>query len=675
MLDTSTFETRFNEWRKNAAKKEQYSLQIATFIAEFVNNSNLKGIQDNLKTKDSETFLKFNLYSPEEERGLAGLYGLLFYLKLAIDDYKTPQDGHATLSSDELKNLNDSLENINNLYQNPLWFPGRKLDALQSNINRWLTKHAPQSPNATKANELCLSFYTALKTINLNFDAILPQYKSAVDYAIGIEMRQGQITELLNITEEQIKKFTPPQIEEERVENAMQGPLVAPSVAEVEEEEFFECSDGSEPNQDDALLDADESPITVADISSDDVSSTFDDICDDQSVAILTTTGLSIKAKVEQLKLSLDLTYQRLTQLIEKKKQVNALELDYSNVQAIEGACKEDRNASDIVKENVQTYRLLLELYPDQAETLTPKLEQLDNQGISETVVFVVKGLFTQNTTPSIGDECKEALQKLAHTHIEALRGQFNADGTRRSDGELDRLERDIEEITSLLADGHSAVKSSLKNTSIAILEQSLLPTNRSKQGVIVMYEGLVNTILEHRNKLKKLEGLDQTVDAFIATYDSFLVTISLFLARYLGSFFKTNTADKIEQARSMKDQISQFKNGFEAVCQTSLDAIKNNKEISQSIKNELATQLNLPMNDDEPPEPMTSPGEAIPLEARAVSPDEPSAPVTEAEVTPVVPPRKIDSEFAEILKRFRFFSPVQPPEQPNSPPSRSIVI
>lgn len=711
MIDVSKIEQRFNQWRGSSARKEKYVLDIAKKIASFNNENDLQNIQDKL-TIQSTQFKDFNSYRKTKE--LSCLFGTLFYMRLVIEDYTEGQEG---LSEDEKQKLKIVLETLDNLYNYTLFYTGTKLDTLTSNIKSWLENHAPNpnNDNKDKTKELCRAFYTILTIINLNLETIPEDFFRYVSGLIGdVNNRKEQMADLLNQIIQIISKLEPltmpaPQaaavgINEEEVESDSDEVSSIYTTEENEESasdeeldtQFSHANSTGTPepldveehteNPTQHEEPSDNSPDVLDQENEEDTDEFYDAVSeqpapitleahfDALSLAVLTNVEGTLQDKIQRLKTSLDHTRDRLHQLIRQKTEATTLINQFNLATKIDIVCGAETYAHDIVsknKDDIDRFLILMaseeqDLWNQRLGKITPpNLQEIATHKLVTTAKQVIGWMPESNlvdtaksSIPMINSEFKKALQGLAHTHLQELCGTFDRDANQLSTGTLDDLKATIETNINELANGKGEVMSLLQTTPLIKLHELITKIDTSKT-VITEYEALVNRITETRTKLKTAVGIDAEIDIFLSNYDSFLVRLSLFVSHYLGSFFKTATADKIDNVSVIKTQIRESTIQLETTFEETLNSIKNNQQISETIKAEFVAKLEASFEE--------APAQELDVQANA-----PELQVPEIQQAAAQP--KIDREFNTIRERFTLFAPPAPVDEGTAPPPAAVI-
>ncbi len=136
----------------------------------------------------------------------------------------------------------------------------------------------------------------------------------------------------------------------------------------------------------------------------------------------------------------------------------------------------------------------------------------------------------------------------------------------------------EIQGLQEKISKGNAPLAASLTNTSISELEAALT-TIKSEKEAVVAYKKLANHIKTSTEKIKWVDGA-------IKKHDDWKVILSNLLAKLL-SFFKTDTAIMIDEARQYIGTLASFKKQ----CETELAAFATN-DTEHPILKQLGTQL-----------------------------------------------------------------------------------
>ncbi len=699
MVDVAQLEESFRDWRRAQAAQEDIFLQTAIIIANYVNAHDLPTIQQELVLGSVE----FNAFDLDQNSIYSRLGGTLAYIKLVTDDYLSDED----ISDEDRTSLAKVQSTLDALYgkisalanprttllQKPGIFRGTNplLDLLSTDTGLWVDTYAQQSHNPIKSQELCRSLYTVITILKLGLDEIPPSVGTLLRLAtINIELRKGQLTQLLGQIATKIEEFpivapmldldaaedeedAPLDLEEEAPPPADNVPPTAdnvPTPAENEEDEYFDLTTPAEYEEDE-YFDL-PTPITLR------------EHFDAQALTILSAEEHNLPEKIRRIQGALELTNTGLTQLIEQKNSRNELITQQSPARTIIDAIAENndrrtgkQSASDLIRANQPSVDELLRQIPEDElaawEALQIQLAPAPRNGVFTAAANLYRRLpesaqerINVYFVPASEDQLAVALDNLAKRQFRALRGEREA------------AERLMDTTINQLAGNTHPAKELLKNATITEL-QRLSRINQAAQGVITEYARLVNHIVTTQQKLRDANGLDVHLDAFIVNYNSILVTISLFLSHYLGSFFKTDTADKIDKARTMKNNVRQWKEDYEAELQRDINDISSNPRISTSVKtafvesvNSLRTAPNLPVIA------LTAAGADLPAEIADHPAEVAGLPVVVEPIAIVQPQTtKIGRDFELVQTLFNRLTPPPPPvEQVDpAPPIRGIVM
>jgi len=427
--------------------------------------------------------------------------------------------------------------------------------------------------------------------------------------------------------------------------------------------------------------------------------STLDEHFDAPIHAILAEARPLLK-KIHLIKDVLDIEHAGLTELIRQKNQVNELKTHLINAKELIRAIDRNQpalNALNLIRANQDRIEALLEQISEpereawlrrviQLETPTPIIPTgLQSAGgwlrgaTTRAYRNFVPARWQQtvnNYTPASADEQhKAALRSLAENYIIALSGRFDEAGQVLTLGRLGILENEIDNTINQLASEAPYIKILLKHATITKLT-ALCAANRTGNSVLSAHIDLINHIITTRNRLNDIRGLNTTIDTFISNHDSFLVGISLFLSHYLGSLFKTSSAERIDKARTMKKQVEKWQEDCQIELNRGVDTIRRTPIISGAVKTEFLRQVTSLLSERAPEEEPPVPAVAAPLEDDhpAHMPMSGEGPAT-TRVRLVPGQNNIISGFETVRTLFSRFAPPPPPPLPAAEATVGRVI
>jgi hypothetical protein len=173
---------------------------------------------------------------------------------------------------------------------------------------------------------------------------------------------------------------------------------------------------------------------------------------------------------------------------------------------------------------------------------------------------------------------------------LSAIVGTCSDKGQPITTGEIQILERQINHTVQILAGENNELRQLFIKASNPELSQLSERMQATSELMNTMAE-LIDTIKNNQITLKKAKMIDAKLDDFILQHDGILVTISLILSHYIHSFFKTDTATKIESARLMKEELSRIKLTYQTNINDSKLNIQNSP-IIPALKETIATDL-----------------------------------------------------------------------------------
>lgn len=461
-----------------------------------------------------------------------------------------------------------------------------------------------------------------------------------------------------------------PADEDESQEETLLGASAGEEEVE-DEDEFFECIDYS-PTPPDIVVDAPPEADEPAEVAEPGLDVFFGpenrpappptlNTHFDASILDILAEEHSLLEKIPRIKAALDVVNTGLTELIRQKNKANTLQAHIENANEIIRTVNRDRatlHALDLINANRLNINALIEQSPAleqdawrrriaQIETPTPVVPTR-LVGTTRTVVSFVTNMYRRVVPTraqqivngfipiSADEQHKTALKTLAQNRIRAINGRFTSAGQQLTMGELGTLENEMALTINALAGETHSVKALLKHATITELEV-LDAANRKVHGLMSAYEGLINHITTTRDRLNSMKGLNTAIDRFILDYDSFFVTVSLFLSHYLSSIFKTDTADKIDKARTMKKEVEKWQSDCQTELNKDIDTIRSNPDISVAVKTEFLNKVTSLLSEAAPPEPAATPlAEDTIIAAPAA--EAPDLAVLVADENPVVP-------------------------------------
>lgn len=330
---------------------------------------------------------------------------------------------------------------------------------------------------------------------------------------------------------------------------------------------------------------------------------------EDQALMVLKETNSTLLQKIASLNVTLTTANENLLKLAEHKQQETELNEKLSKLQKIFSS--EAKNVLALWTENSGTFDEILE-----SSSQTEK-----NNWLGE------KGRFAQlNSTNSLwsmisrDDEnrtCLFELKKLAVERYEALAGKFDRQGALKTEGEIQSIQAEQNKCIAQLAGNNQTAKMLLEQVTIHEI-RLLSQTNRALFNLLTTCEPLVTEVIRNEEKLKSISHLDKTINIFLQEHTTFIVKLSLFLARYISSIFKTETANKIEQVTEMQSKLLIWTTHYQTILDTKLSDIsdklvglKDKTDISNNFKSIVSEQLTTPIVEPVP-EPEPEPEQSI---------------------------------------------------------------
>jgi len=603
MLDVAQFEAKFTDWRgATTALDEHIFLHTAKLIGEYVNTHTFRTISLDL-LDDSATFESFNEHHVTNLR--VRLYGAAVYIKFAIDDYLRDE----AVGEQEQEVLGNLSKQIGLIYGSS--FPIRHLYrvlSIREQISTWLQTDAATHTNKAKAKDLCISIYVVLKIALFH----------GVEANLLSEEQQSTLQEYINFAEtkiEAIEEAAPvDQIEgleqdvEVELDNASGDEFFDPlNNADPQGEELGESSDDE---YEDALVAPDiqeavppepprppalRSPLAVA-------PATLRAYFDEQYLAILSTDGPSLRENIGRIKASLEEKNRRIVTLNGQKQVEDDLNTLFHDAQKIINKITKNitQHERSTALELIEAHRAHIEFFRVSVPELC-RVEWDFQEAGARQVVARSKAWLSKITTRIINSaqgttdtSHKQAIIQLANNYLLTLRSPPP------KKGKIDRLQDEIDETINLLA-GDSRTAARLLKGSTSHNLTALISENESMIRVLNDFEPFIARIEENQRRLRELTGLNSNLDAFIADYDGFFVKLSILLSYYISSIFKTNTADKIEKARTMVREVKGWERDCQEIDTNEKEKIRRGQGISDAIKAGLINKLTPVLGQHEP--------------------------------------------------------------------------
>ncbi len=570
------FREHFKRWvntpkHPKAADKEIHNINTTILISNYVDENSLLTIQRDLVSNKSPVFLTFNQYSSESE--YAALFGAFLYGKLVIDEYyhDCVRDSANTQEKIVLTGL---LASLNSLYLKPSNSTALQLKQLITKANLWLDKHALHNAMKHRAQATCVSLYTALQIVHIIINH-LPGYKLSLSRLYGVDIKtfNSDLEKLIRKIGESVSHL-------EAIINSPTAP--------------------KDPVESLVL------PVTI------------DQHFNAECLSIIKQTKIPLPTRLTQIKETLAQINSEIAELLAAKSEkidlnqqidhaialINALDANDLNITGIKYSLaliesQKDAfkslidNASEAEKEEWQV-RMNQLTAPDFMRSLNDKAQSLLSWATFLPTMFfraVAPTALQENLRGRLpitfDSECKTALRSMAETRVRNL-----------SDNALILAKAKIKQLADKLGRKDDEIKPVISKASPHMLKESS-KSNQTIIDVITEFEKLGMKILQNREELVKIQALSPMVDALIATHDSFLIRLLIFLAK-LCSWFKTKTSARVQDTLAMKNTLGRLEDEYTAVLNNDKEIILSTPGISDKIKETVIAEL-LPHETDEP--------------------------------------------------------------------------
>ena len=593
MLEENQLRENFKTWRGRSAVKEAYAIETAVLIARYVNFSNLNDIDSDI-TAGSDILNHFGMY--RSENALARVYGCIVYSKFAIEHYRQLSLNRELLPNAEKLELDALLDSLNSLYNNPYWYPNAKINALLEHIRTWLNMVDPAQKEPL-VHSACLSLYALqkilLSTLNQTTE---PQRVVLHGYGLHVEKINNLITPLIETTKTKVQTLIvlPPAIQipvQEILDNAIEEvPIDSNNHAEAPSDDEAEASSDNDSEADvfEDTMPFPESPQGEAphhpladDEPEDEEELVFQDALESTQTILSPTLILHTYFDKQLLNLLNNEEHplsERMRHILIKLNQIHhhLTELTIKQTQQIE-------LETELKKAQIE--------YEKPAEHLPATLAVRKTLNQAAQTYHAYASAALQNLIPTTTVPITPTPKERATLCMVDLCGSYNDKGQLVNEGKIQQLESQIAALIKQLVRNDHPLKYELRQLKADNLVQ-LIEKNRTIYAVMTEFSTLVEQIAMHQQYLSQLKGLDANIDTFILKYNTIFVTISLFIAQWLGAWFKTDAADQIERALIMKQELSETINYYQGQLNHEITLIRDNTEISPALTTTLAERV-----------------------------------------------------------------------------------
>jgi hypothetical protein len=521
----------FQESTEEVFAEAKKVFAVAGFITDHLGQADLSTIQTNLKDHKTPVYI-----GSSKESKASLLFG-----SLAVEDY-----ARNISSSEELMTLNQIEMKLMELYAKPSVDTMEKFNSLTENANQWLDNFALNSIDLAKAKELCLSLYAMVRIMEINIGRYSSTAKFLASKANGIDFDKITNQFGLFLAKAEVKI------------NELEAKILASPAA-------------------DAMLEPElEIPVEPHTFEVETVSPVAQAIRNHFSVqckAILERDNLSLEKKISKILKLIDanqndlniLTTEKKTRaiLVDKKTMAQAL------LQAIDHSTTQD--ILSIMATHPESYNdILTNSTPHEKEELLkqiagvvavpPAAAAYNAHTSTKTPGNVLELELTDTTSTNrrlLDTECKDTLRILAKKHLGTLTKELLA-----SNEETDSIS--MNDLTQLLAE------------------------NRAIRGVMSKSSDILQRVMINQKTLTDIAAVENKVNTFVNIHHGFFVKMSLSLSKYLGGFFKSSKADKVEQALQMQTRLSRLSENYRQQLIAQTRGVTEDAEIPEPIKTAL---------------------------------------------------------------------------------------
>ncbi|KTD29388.1 hypothetical protein [Legionella maceachernii] len=550
----------FNVWRNKSAAAESNQLKTAIAISEYIDHTSLEDIKADLLDSDSPQFEEFNKHSKRS-------MGTLAFARLAIFDYLE----NLSATNEENQVIRMVLQSIESLYEDPYHNTKENIEQLIDAFKRWLKECVDKNPNKTQVKEACKSIYTVLKIIDITMGSIPRWIKLAARTAgINVNALHEKVKKLISTTEERIKLL-------ER---------------QVALRNLSANTDSSSPQ---SLIDY----IALIDWK---IVNNLAIPLSERIEALLQRTQ-SIPSDLMFLQEAFDLE-----QLLSKQK---------TNAEALLLALKENNQQVtgrlyilDFITKNRKKFDELITSSDDTKDKreLLEKLEEIAHPSLyrkavssiqytSSTMMFLPTSLLryaSPKLTQSVSNYLPDTLDSAAKINLENVIKTY----LEKKSSELETVRKRIKDRSEKIAQGDKALEQLLLNCELIELANAAKALSDSKENKIqalVQFQELWRLVENGKRALVLTEEYDSEIDALIEKHDGFMVKLSNFLANFFF-FFKSETAQTIDNAVGLKKNIKQLRAEYAQVIHEAQQKIIESTAIPEKIKISVIDQFTLPV-------------------------------------------------------------------------------
>ena len=544
---------RFIKWRGQKADSEHKYIKSALLVNKYVHSvKQLETIKIEFSSLHSKYYLKFNKYDRRA-------HGVLLFCKLEIEE---ALDQIPESSVTERKLLTDLDNILEHFYHNSRNNIAERIDLLIASAKQLLELNEDQFVDKKQAKRLCFDLYTFLSIGNLALNNLNMAQRLFVNTVVNLDKVKQEVTLLLRMTEKKVEQLDKLLLREQIPQQKKPAPL----------------------------------------------KKTLQEYFNQRYLALM--NGKSEAHDLHALEKNLDEVTKDLHRLIIKRKKKNEVILKIKKIQdlfnVLDNNDKKIRGREyllDLIDANKDSFNALMnQSNSSKKRLLNAKIEQLKNpdfyQNLSSKILYgmswassMMAEAYRYYAPPemqqasakifsTLDSECKLELKELTLECLFTLNEK------------LDDTNKEIDKLTCHLSRGDKEFNNLLANESVEGLGL-LLKANNAVKDALRDYKRIAKSLEDTVLYLNIIGESNDGLTAFIQTHDGFFVRLSNFFAD-IWSIFKSDTAAMIDSAREMQGQLSEFELIYKKELADGMNAIKNNPDINQVIKDRFKHKIQI---------------------------------------------------------------------------------
>ena len=554
---------RFQQWRGSKSAAEQQNLDVALLISEYVNSV------DNLGIIKAEAATKFRDFDQYKSRTLA----TAVFTKLFIDEAIAQLPETAAKEKAVLINLSTILTHLYDNWKND---PAKNIASLIDNIEQLIAIGTLPFTEKKQYKIFIFSSYLVFQITKLTLDNMDWSVQMMASLILNIEQMKLKMAYFLQKIEEKEKKLEQIDQREAGSNNVEHAPLK--SIKDLLNKRYHKVLSNTPllPERSKLSIHPGKKPIKR-----------------------------SILTSLAELETDIDKVSSGIRSLIEQKNEKAEIEAKIkSMVRLVSAAEENDRKITgrkyflDFIESHSELYQALLANTDDSSKIqLIEKIEQLKKalaspdlssgviNGLSWvaaplTVVYrtaapqTVQDVISSTLPTTLDSDCKAKLKELAQVCLSDLKIK------------LEKKERQIAAINNRFFHQDEKLKQLIADESseqLAVLQK----TNDAMKEAVQASSTLLVRVKENLHFLNDLKDKRETLKEFIRLHDVIFVKICNFLAQFF-SFFKTETAQMIDQASILKNRVNKLAIAYQNAIGLDMRQIESNPLLDARTKSHI---------------------------------------------------------------------------------------